>query len=106
MKEKYLIAHQSGTYEGNKIAKAIKVLAIIIFVAGIISGIFMGGQMGYLFLYSESEFSWTVALTWWAVGSISAILLLGLSEIIDLLEKMLTWQSIPYIVTQQQSSEH
>lgn len=102
MKEKYLIAHQSGEYEGNKIAKAIKVLAVLIFAVGIIEGFTMGGQMGDLYLYADSEFSWTVAVFWWAAGTVSAVILMGVSEIIDLLEKILTWQSIPYTVTEQQ----
>lgn len=72
----------------NSVALALKIIAWIIMICGFISGIVLGNVEvtgGYYHTYTYTEFSLTIALTYWAVSLISGIFILGFSEIIKLL---------------------
>lgn len=74
--------------ENNAVALALKVIAWIIMIGGFIAGIVLGNvevTKGYYYTYTDTEFSFTIALTYWAVSLISGIFILGFSEIIKLL---------------------
>lgn len=74
---------------GNKIAIALTIIAYVVYLCGFILGIVMGNvevEGGYLYTYSYTEFSFAIALTYWAVSLISGTLFLGFAEIIKLLD--------------------
>lgn len=69
----------SGT---NGVAKALDITAWIIFIGGFLLGLIMAVETsGY-----DTEFSFAVALACWGTAFLSGLLLLGLSEIIKLLD--------------------
>ncbi len=72
----------------NSLSTAFKALAWIIFIGGFISGIVFGRvevTKGYYYTYNETEFSFTLALIYWAASFIGGMFFLGFSEIIRLL---------------------
>lgn len=72
----------------NSLSTAFKALAWIIFIGGFISGIVFGRvevTKGYYYTYTETEFSFTLALIYWAASFIGGMFFLGFSEIIRLL---------------------
>jgi len=72
----------------NSVASVLTVIAWIVFIAGFIVGIVLGNvevTRGTYFTYTDTEFSFTIALTYWAVSFVSGIFILGFAEIIKLL---------------------
>ena len=72
----------------NTISTALKVIAWIIFIGGFISGIALGNVevvKGVYYTYTETEFSFAHAFTYWAISFISGMSFLGFAEIIKLL---------------------
>ena len=67
----------------NRIAKILKVMAWCVFVLGFILGIVFGQVPDR---WGDTQFSFALALTYWAVSFFSGMLLLGFAEIIRLLE--------------------
>lgn len=72
-------------YSSNGVANALKVLAIIVYVISFIAGIILGCNITF---DRHSDFSFGVALTVWLYGAISGTLLLGLHEMISLLQSI------------------
>lgn len=71
--------------EKNIIATIIKVIAFIVYIGGFFAGLTFGYQTNTFNSYSSHDFSFTVALTYWAISFISGTFILGFSEIINLL---------------------
>ena len=74
--------------EKNSVATALQVVAWILMLGGFILGIALGNQEvthGIYYQYTTNEFSFAVALTYWAVSIISGVFILGFAEIIKLL---------------------
>jgi len=72
----------------NAISTVFTVLAWIVFFGGFIAGIVFGNvevTKGYKSTYTETEFSFALALTYWAISFVSGMFFLGLAEIIQLL---------------------
>ena len=67
--------------EENGIAAAIRVIAVLIYIVGLICGFFFGSTVDY-------EFSWGVAIIYWCAFAVSGTIMLGFSEIINLLHKI------------------
>lgn len=70
--------------ETNTMANILTAIAWIIFIAGFIAGIALGNVETGVY-YTHTEFSFAVALIYWAVSFISGIFILGFAEIIKLL---------------------
>jgi len=73
----------------NKIGIALTVIAYVVYLCGFILGIVMGNvevEGGYLYTYSYTEFSFAIAVVYWAVSLISGTMFLGFAEIIKLLD--------------------
>ena len=73
----------------NKIATALTIIAAIVFIGGFIMGIVFGNvevTKGTYYQYTETEFSFGIALSYWAISLVSGIFILGFAEIIKLLE--------------------
>ena len=86
-------SYSSPTYssDSNPIATALKIISVIIFIGGFILGIVLGTQevkQGIYYTYTKTEFSFAIALIYWAVSFISGMLMLGFSEIINLLNSI------------------
>lgn len=78
-------------YGNNPIAKALTVIAWIIFIGGFIAGIALGTvevERGHYYTYTDTEFSFAVAFVYWCVSFISGTMFLGFAEIIKLLNEI------------------
>ena len=65
-----------------------KILAWITFIGGFISGFVFGMvevTKGTYYTHTSTEFSFTLALTYWAVSFVSGMVFLGFAEVIQLL---------------------
>lgn len=74
----------------NSIAKAIYVIAIIWYVCGFIAGFILAietKETGYRY-ETETTFNFALALAYWCTVGITGTMLLGFSEIINLLHKI------------------
>lgn len=69
----------------NKIATALTIIAWIVFIGGIVAGIALGTVKTHGEYYSHTEFSVSIALTYWSISLISGTLFLGFAEVIKLL---------------------
>lgn len=76
--------------EGNNIAEILIVIAWLIYISGFFAGIILGNQdvihPGIYLSYTTKEFSIAVAIICWASAFISGSLILGLAEVIKLLQ--------------------
>lgn len=76
----------------NTVAKAITVIAIMIYICSFLGGIFLGKETivytSFSRSYTSSEFSFKILLMYWISGAIIGTLLLGFAEIIKLLNKL------------------
>lgn len=68
----------SNNDRGNGVAAAINVIAVLIYIVGAMCGCIVGG---------EAE-SWGVASIYWCAFGVSGTIMLGFSEIINLLHKI------------------
>lgn len=73
------IKPENGDTE-NGVASAIRILAWITIIGGLILGFILGKDPYY------DEFSFTLAVVYWAAGIVTGIILLGFAEIIRLLQ--------------------
>ena len=68
------------------------VVAVLIYIAGLIAGISFGNAekvvSGYYSTHTVKEFSVAVASIYWAASFISGSVFIGLAEIIRLLQKI------------------
>jgi ABC-type sulfate transport system permease component len=69
---------------GNSVAKALTTIGIIIILGGLILGVILGNNND---LYGYDT-NYTVVVTWSAVGIISGMLIIGLSEVIKILHEI------------------
>ena len=77
------------TGETNVIAKILTVIAWVVFIAGFIAGIAIGTveiERGIYYTYTDTEFSFAIAFTYWCISLISGMMFLGFAEIIKLLD--------------------
>lgn len=77
----------------NGIGQALKVFAWATIIVGFFLGLALANvevpQVSYFGrTYTTTEFSWTIALTYWSVAFVSGLVFLGFSEIIMLLQKI------------------
>ncbi len=71
----------------NPIFTALTAIAWIIFIGGFIAGIALGMvevEIGHY--YTDTEFSFAIALVYWGISLISGTMVLGFAEIIKLLD--------------------
>ena len=73
------IKSEGGDTE-NGVAIAIRILALITIIGGLILGFILGKDPYY------DEFSFALAVVYWAAGIVTGIILLGFAEIIRLLQ--------------------
>lgn len=76
----------------NAVGKALKTFAWATIVIGFILGIVMAEvevprSIGDYY-YTSSEFSWTIALTYWSDAFLAGLIFLGFAEIIILLQRI------------------
>lgn len=83
------MASQESTGKNN-IADTLQVIAWIIYIGGFIAGFVLGNvEVPYTYIpATHTEFSFTLALTYWAAFFITGTILLGFAEIIQLLQKL------------------
>ena len=75
--------------EPNKVAIALKVIAWIDYIAGIIWGIVSSTDKSYIgYGLYHTDFSFETALVYWSIAILSGTLILGFSEIISLLNEI------------------
>lgn len=77
----------------NRIGDALKAFAWATIIGGFILGIVMANvEVPHVTLsgydYTSTEFSWTIALTYWSDAFVAGLVFLGFAEIIILLQKM------------------
>lgn len=75
----------------NGIATLLTVIAWIIYIAGFVAGIGFGNVevvRGTYITYTDTEFSFQIAFTYWATCFITGTMFLGFAEIIKLLEEI------------------
>jgi hypothetical protein len=67
------------------VGSIIKVIGYIVIISGIILGIVQGNQIGNML---TGGFNFSVALYWWVISIVTGVLLIGIAEIINLLDAM------------------
>lgn len=74
----------------NAIAKSLSAVGWFFIIGGIIAGFIAGIKTETVVSYfsKNADFQWTVAITYWVVSFVSGILMLGVAEIINLLERI------------------
>ena len=93
IREAYFLAKpkekEHTAVEPNKVSIALKVIACITYIAGIIWGIVSSTDKSYLGngLY-YTDFSFETALIYWSIAILAGTLILGFSEIITLLHEI------------------
>ena len=79
---------KENTSKTNTIATALTAIAWIVFIGGFFSGLALGNVevvKGSYYPYTDTEFSFAVAFTYWCDALISGTMFLGFAEIIKLL---------------------
>ena len=83
-KKIYYSSALKPTKPTNPIASALSIIAVLIYIGGFIAGIcFANVEVGTY--YTHKEFSFAIALIYWAVSLVSGTMFLGFAEIIKLL---------------------
>ena len=74
----------------NAMAKSLSAVGWFFILGGIIAGFIAGitTQTTVSYFTQSATFQWTVAIIYWAVSFVSGILMLGVAEIIHLLERI------------------
>ena len=72
----------------NRIAAVINVFGYLEIVIGIIVGFYLANKDVVMVEYFFEDFKWGLAFAWWAASFLSGILILGFSEIIELLDRI------------------
>lgn len=67
----------------NRVASVIRVIAWIVYLVGIIAGLFFGADAGY-----SSDFPLLIVLAYWAGFFVAGTMIIGFAEIIDLLQEI------------------
>lgn len=89
--KKYSQSSNEFFYSENAISKALTIIAWVIFIGGFIAGLALGNvevTKGVYYRYTDTEFSFAIAFTYWCVSLISGTMFLGFAEIIKLLEEI------------------
>ncbi len=71
--------------ETNPVVIGLTVIAWIIFIGGFIAGIALGTTevtKGFYYTYTDTEFSFATAITYWAISLISGMMMLGFAEVV------------------------
>jgi uncharacterized membrane protein len=71
------------SFKGNYVGVLVKIIGFIVIIAGLILGIIQGRQIGEML---TGEFNFNVALYWWTCSIVVGVILIGLVEIIHLLD--------------------
>jgi hypothetical protein len=71
------------SFKGNHMGVIIKIIGFIVIIAGIMLGIIQGRQIGKML---TGEFNFNVALYWWISSIVVGVILIGIAEIINLLD--------------------
>lgn len=80
----------------NKISSLLFICAIILFVGAIGAGIFLGNRFGIFImpdlesgmeLIPQTRFNWSMALTFWGSGTFLSLVLLFMSELLNILDR-------------------
>lgn len=80
-----ILKYENGNKnQQNRIAKALSVIAWIIYIGGFIAGLVFG-MVNQGVYYAASEFSFAIMFVYWSFAFISGTAFLALSEIIKLL---------------------
>ena len=75
----------TNEHDNNKIGTAMKVVAILIFIAGFILGIVFGNQEIETYYSTRTEYNFGITAIYWVIFFVSGMFFLGISEIIELL---------------------
>lgn len=70
----------------NYIAITLKIVATFLIIIGLICGLVFANVPDNSSLTSTTVFAWSIALTWWIGCGVLGLILIGISEIINLLE--------------------
>lgn len=95
--KKFIAESTARKYQSNIIEIALKIVGAIVIVVGIIAGFIIANDVP-----GEYGFVWSVALAYWGVSVISGLLILGLSEVINLLQQLVV-QSRTYSITEKEN---
>lgn len=74
----------------NVIARSLSTIGWFFIIGGIIAGFIAGITTETVVSYfsKNAEFQWTVAITYWVVSFVSGVLMLGVAEIINILDRI------------------
>lgn len=76
----------NSSTRSNGVANALKVIAWLTYGLGLFAGLFLGNvNTGY---FNTTEFSFSIALVYWAAAFVSGTIILGFAEIINLLQRL------------------
>ncbi len=77
-------------YVSNSIAKSLSAIGWFFIIGGIVAGFIAGIKTETVVSYftKNMNFQWTVAIVYWVVSLVSGVLMLGVAEIINLLERL------------------
>jgi uncharacterized membrane protein YraQ (UPF0718 family) len=90
LKQETVIVPAREREASNSIAKSLSAVGWFFIIGGIIAGFIAGitSETVVSYFSQRETFEWSVAITYWVVSFVSGILMLGVAEIIDLLERI------------------
>ena len=93
MKDKYVIQTAMQNFYRNTVAAVLKIVAVVVIVVGIIVRIVSGNAEAEI----TGEFGVATMISTWLSFFVYGVVLLGIGEIIDLLQKILDQSRVMHV---------
>lgn len=93
MKDKYVVQTAMQNFYRNTIATILKIVAAVVVVVGLIYGVVSGNAQKEI----TGDFGVATMISVWLTYIVYGVVLLGVGEIIDLLQKILDQQRVLHV---------
>lgn len=93
MKDKYVVQTAMQNFYRNTIATILKIVAAVVMVVGLIYGVVSGNAQKEI----TGDFGMATMISVWLTYIVYGVVLLGVGEVIDLLQKILDQQRVLHV---------
>ena len=93
MKDKYVVQTAMQNFYRNTVATILKIVAAVVVVVGLIYGVVSGNAQTEI----TGDFGVATMISVWLTYIVYGVVLLGVGEIIDLLQKILDQQRVLHV---------
>lgn len=93
MKDKYVVQTAMQNFYRNTVATILKIVAAVVVVVGLIYGVVSGNAQKEI----TGDFGVATMISVWLTYIVYGVVLLGVGEIIDLLQKILDQQRVLHV---------